>query len=393
MIYYRKGKKRPFVVQYWENTVNKDGNVVRKRRTASFVDEAQAKQLEELQEKRNDALKHGLTVPTQSSLFKVDVAEYLRRRSRDPELAYASFVQDESKFRRVWVPRLGAIPTNLITTPMIIEGLDYVQFELHQTPASRNRHRACLSVFFNDAIARGKATENPVSKIPLKTEVRTKPRINLSESDQFERYLDALRAEGFCYWVIGNILGFTGVRICMANVLQFGDINEEDGVVVFRRIEERAGGSKIVPRIKGKVQIDDEQDAHVVPLLPRLKQVISIVRELRGKVKPEDFVAAASDGGYVHYDTWKDVHKRAVEAANIPPITSHALRRYFATQLKKAGFTRAEIREFGGWSSEAVVGRYDLKDVTHLAEKAAKLRFGAKPRKGATVLKMINKKK
>lgn len=373
---YRPEKKRPWIVQRRIKVVDQNGVIQSKVATASFYTEGEALEYELIENKKKNAVQHGLKMPASKTLLIDHAKDFLRRRVKNPEIAFSTFQGDERRIRKYWLPKLGAMPLEMIRSQDILSHLDHIQFELGKSPAERNRIRSVLSVLLEDAKLRGKIEINPAGAVAHIKEKPAKKRIHLKEDEDFEKYLKALLQEGFQYWVIGNILGFTGARICMANVIQHQDIDLKKNLVLFRRIEERAGGSKIVERIKGKIAIDDEQDIHVVPLLPRLREVYEQVLKVSPFRKPKDFVAWNINGSYVPYDTWKDVHKRAVARAEIADITSHAIRRYFATSLKKAGFTRSEIREMGGWSSDAVVGRYDLRDVDHLAKKARELGFG-----------------
>jgi integrase len=374
---YRPEKTKPYIVQYRTTEVDKNGNVLSKVKTASFANKKQAQEFEGKVDQRKTAIKHGLKVPAHGILMMDHMKDWLRRREKDKEIAYSTFDGEERKIRRFWLQRIGSLPTNMIDSPTLLEALNELQFDQGVSPATRNRHRALLSALFDDAKKLGRCTMNPALDIELVKEVRTRKRVNLKDDDQYHMYLDGLKAESFDYWLIGMIMGYTGARICMANALQFGDVDHIKGTVQFRRIEERAGGSKIVDRIKGKTQIDDEQDVHVIPLVPDLQEAVLAAKARRKKIKATDFIAQSASGSYIPYDTWKDVHARVVARLELPPITSHAIRRFFATELKRYGFSRAEIRELGGWSSEAVVARYDLKDVEHLAAKIRSVGFGA----------------
>jgi integrase len=374
---YRKGKPSPWVVQHRVKMLNSAGRLISKVKTASFRTKELAAAYENSTHDASNARKHGIANPHEQTLFLDFSRDFLKRQRMRTDYTLASFTADESKIRNYWLEYLGPHPMKSITTADIIERLEWLQIEKGLSPATRNRHRALLHSMFQDALMRQKVLFNPVSAIPLLPESRTKKRVDLSDERQFEALLLALKQEGIEYWVIGTIMGFTGARICTANAVQFRDIDFNKGVIMFRRIEERAGGSKIVDRLKGKDQIDDEQDIHVVPLLPRLAEAVKYQIEHGAYTRPTDFVAANPvTGGYIPYDTLKDVFKRAITKAKLPPITSHAVRRFFATQLKRKGFTRSEIRELGGWSSDQVVARYDIKDVQHLSEKLKTLGFG-----------------
>jgi integrase len=387
---YRKGKPSPWVVQYRASEISPTGKIVSRVKSKSFRTKGMAEEFEAKVADQKQARAAGLRVPSLNTLFIDHARDWLKRQKNRADYAFSSWKQDETRLRLYWVEKFGPLTLDSISSADILEHLDYLQYERNQSPASRNRHRALLNVLFKDALARGRVISNPVAAIPLIEEVKRKKRVHIKDKAQFEFYLAALKEEGLPYWAIGSIMAFTGARVCTANVVQYQDIDEQTGIVLLRRIEERAGGSKVVERLKGKAQIDEEQDIHVVPLLPRLREVIREIKKISPFTSPRDFIAANRNGSYIPYDTFKDVHKRAVEKARkryfevykntgdvvFPEFTSHAIRRFYATQAKLAGFSRAEIRELGGWSNEHIVGRYDLKDINHLIDKAQRLGFG-----------------
>ena len=50
--------------------------------------------------------------------------------------------------------------------------------------------------------------------------------------------------------------------------------------------------------------------------------------------------------------------RSAVEAAGLPPMRFHDLRKVWASNLHRAGISLVDIQHFGGWGSLAMVSRY-----------------------------------
>lgn len=374
----RRGKNKPHVVQWYTSEVDETGKLRRVRKTASFTTKLAAEEFQGKLVDEQQAHRYGVHNPSSALLYIDHCRDFLRRQQKRRDYAYPSYVADESKIRRYWLEKFGGRLISTITREEILVHLDWLEFEVGLSPATRNRHLQLMRSLFEDALERGKIKANPTLGIKKKEEVKTKPRTNFASEAQFDAYLAGMYTEGKVYGIFADLQAGTGSRICTANAIQWRDIDEEAGTVTLRRIEERAGGSKIVPRIKGKSATHDDLGAHVMPLLPHLRQVLIAWRRESRFTRPTDFIAANQETGkYVPYDTLKGVIARVVEKTGIDPITSHAVRRYFTKSLKLAGFSRAEIVEIVGWSSEAMVALYDSKDVGHLADKMARLGFGA----------------
>lgn len=359
MAQYRKGRKSPWMVQYRE-----DNRVL----TRSFKTKSDAETFEDKIHRGRQLTKAGLEKPAELSLLLDFAADWLRKRAKDPEITRGTFNQDNSKLRTYWLPWFGTRPMSLLTSQEIEAKLDYLQYELNLAPATRNRHRALLHTMYRDALRKRLVVQNPMSSIPLVKETSNREKVALSVEEQ-EIYLAGLRLEGARFEILGELMLWTGGRICAANVLQWRDFDFDLGIVQLRRIEERASGT-IQERQKGGADI-------VVPLVERLRYALLKWRDESRFTKPHDFVACQPQGHFICYDTFKGVHARVVEATKLRRFTPHDLKRTFATNAKRAGLTRADIRELFSHSSEAVTARYDLKDIDHLVNKVERVGFGA----------------
>lgn len=372
MVQYKRGRKTPWLAQVRDF----QGNL----RAKSFSTKTMAEDYERLQGDRRRAIRAGVRAPLEQSLFLDYTAGWLRKRERtNPK---STTEGEDSKLRNVWVPYLGKLPLEYVTTELVIEKLDELQAPEDGSRGisggTRNRHRALLHTIFNAAILAGKVTVNPISRVPLVPEKPVRKKTVIRDADRLEVYLAKVYERTAAYGLLVEIMLFTGCRVSEAIGLQYGDLDLAIGTITFRRIEERAGGSKIVERIKGDGDTSGEDGGLTIPLFPRLRQKIQAHRIKSGFKRDTDFICARADGSYTRYDAFKVANKGALAAAGLPlNATPHTLRASFATLLKKAGYTRAELREFLGHSSEAVTARYDKKDVQHLIDRGKQLGFGA----------------
>lgn len=361
MVQFRKDRPSPWMVQIRD--------AYGKIKTHSFERKEDALEFESKERRNRKLTKAGLVAPREEILFYDRVKSYLRKvKSKN---AFSSYKQDESRFRNYWLEKFGKRPIASITTAEIKEHLDYIQIELEHTPSDRNRHRALLHSFFQDAFMDDKVLANPVSKIQLEDEVKRVKHGQIKSYKDWDKYVQAMYEQGAEFGVWAEIMGWTGARIMTAAALQYQDIDAARGTVVLRRLIERASG-RVVERTKGA----GEGGSDIVPLFPRLKHAINGRRQSSNFIRPTDFVVCDERGEVLTYEKFRTAHDRALESAKVDRFTPHAVRKFFATNAKRAGYTRAEIRELLGHSSEAVTARYDFKDIDHLVMKGKKLKFG-----------------
>lgn len=361
MVQYRKNRPSPWMVQIR----NSQGELI----TRSFTRKGDAEDFERLEKRKRQLVKAGMESPKDEILFLDYVKRWLMKRSGGKQ---SSFRQDESRLKNYWVEAFGLYPVQAMTTALIKERLDHIQFDLKHSPADRNRHRALLHKLFQDAYLEDKVVHNPMSKIPLIDESKKTRSSGIIQPENQQTYIAALYREGPQYGILGDLMLWTGARIMSAAAIQFQDINFDEDVVRIRRLFERASQS-IQERTKGKGDMGEE----IVPLFQRLKDQVLWIRKHSYFIRPTDFIACQEDGGPIPYETFMGVHERVLKATKLPRFTPHALRKAFATNAKRAGYTRSEIREMLGHSSDAVTGRYDIKDIGHLIEKGKKLKFGS----------------
>jgi len=66
-----------------------------------------------------------------------------------------------------------------------------------------------------------------------------------------------------------------------------------------------------------------------------------------------------------------NVWKKAREEAGLGDLRWHDLRHTWASLMRQAGVSLADLQEMGGWKSPVMVQRYAQLDVSHLHQKAS----------------------
>ncbi len=361
MVQFKRGRQSPWMVQVRDLK----GDLL----THSFRLKSDAEDFERMERRKKQLSKAGMEAPRDEIILIDYVKGWLTKRSTGKQ---SSFSGDESRLRLYWLEVYGIYPLQTITTAMIKERLDYIQFELKHSPADRNRHRALMHKLFQDAFMDDKVALNPVSRIPLVPETIRRKSGTLEPADQ-AKYVAAMYAEGPHYGILADIMLWTGARIMSAAALQWRDIDFQTGTVRLCRIVERASGT-VQDRTKGGGEGGEE----LIPLLPVLRDRLLTHRKQTDYIRPTDYVAAVpSTGSFMPYESHRKALARVLKATGIARFTPHAIKKAFATNAKRAGLTNAEIKEMFGHSSEQVTARYNLKDISHLIERTQSLRFGS----------------
>lgn len=111
------------------------------------------------------------------------------------------------------------------------------------------------------------------------------------------------------------------------------------------------------------------------------------VSVLRGQLgKHEQYVFPRDDGepyGWLPSKLWAD----ALEKAGLEDVRWHDLRHTWASLMRQAGVSLADLQEMGGWKSARMVQRYAHLDVSHL-RPMAEVMDGVLSRKTGAVQKL-----
>jgi integrase len=84
-----------------------------------------------------------------------------------------------------------------------------------------------------------------------------------------------------------------------------------------------------------------------------------------------DAVFTRSDGAPVR--DFRDTWGKATEAAGVPGLLFHDLRRTAARNLRRAGIAEGVIMKIGGWRTRSVFERYAIVSQTDIAEALKRL--------------------
>ena len=85
----------------------------------------------------------------------------------------------------------------------------------------------------------------------------------------------------------------------------------------------------------------------------------------------DEAVFTRSDG--VPVKDFRDMWAKATEAAGVPDLLFHDLRRTAARNLRRAGIAEGVIMKIGGWGTRSVFERYVIVSQTDIADALRKL--------------------
>lgn len=355
----RRGKRQ------WRVQYSQDGDM----RSATFSRRDDAIAFEEKVRRERQLTRHGLEAPDENLLFFDYAAYWLTKRKK--QIQYSTFVQDESRLRNYWIPKLGTRPLVAITSKEIREALDYIQFDLNHSPADRNRHRALLHKLFTDAFREEKIIVNPVARIPLVTEKVKRPHNVFHDPKEQEIYIRAAFKEGQSYGVLATLLIWGGPRISEAISIKWKDVHFAEDYILIGRTYEKAS-KKIIEKTKGQ----GEGGHYLIPLVHRLKSTLFQHQESTRFNGPEDFVCHTFDGNFIPYDTYKDVHRRILDGTGITRVTIHGLRHTFASNAEKSGVSKATIQRILGHADARTTERYTHRHISEMVESIRRAGFG-----------------
>ena len=256
----------------------------------------------------------------------------------------ATYLDDYSKAtKRGWVSDASRLKANLIPffggmrlqdiTPLAIEKYRTNRLRSVSKP-SINRELALLKSMFNRAIDWGHATENPVRKVKMFSELDNLKERILSEDE--ETRLLAAAAPHLRTMIVGLLM--TGARWGELNSLRWSAVDLERGTVLLTKT--KSGRNRIIP-------INDR----LRELLVALKAGSKCDRVFTGpKGRPIDCARSAFEG--------------ACRRAGLSGLRLHDLRHTFATRLVRRGVDIITVQSLLGHSSVTTTERY-----THSGEE------------------------
>lgn len=217
--------------------------------------------------RKRDAALAGLTIDGGPKTFE-DVARTWHALHRAHwSTAHAADVI--ASLERDVFPAIGTMPIGTIAAPDLLGAIRALEARGRGQTARRVRQR-CAAVF-GYAISEGLAKENPAATIAaaLLPPGLTRPHPALTQIESCRALLDAcdhIAGAGNMVCLASRFLALTAVRLDAVRGMRWGEIEELDGLPVWR-----------VPaaRMKlAKAKKDEERFAHLVPLAPAALQLL-----------------------------------------------------------------------------------------------------------------------
>jgi integrase len=247
-------------------------------------------------------------------------------------------------------PFFGTFRAVEITSQLVAQYIDARQQEGAEN-ATINRELAALKRMFN--LAR-QSTPPKVNTVPYIAMLREENvRTGFLESRQY----DGLAAE------TGKI--GLWLRTMFETGYTYGWRHEELLSLRVRQVNLSAGTIRLEP---GTTKNDEGREVSMtVSVRGLLTQCIS------GKA-PDDYVFTREDGNRVR--DFRGSWAKACEAAKVPGLLFHDLRRTAARNLRRAGVAEGVIMKIGGWKTRSVFERYAIVSQSDIRDALLKLEAG-----------------
>lgn len=296
--------------------------------------------------------------------------------TKSKELATSSYRSDTIRWQKL-LPVFHGKPVDGITTHEIEGFLDSLILA-GRAPATRNRYRALLHVFFEFLKRQRIVAENPVAQISaLSEKLKSRESAYWRTQKEVDTYIRAAFSRGFSFGIAASLLCLGGCRISEALVLRWEDVEWEAGFVWIRRTLEHHSG-EICQRTKSQ----RAGGSYPMILVKRLRETLIGWKMKTAFFRPRDLLVCSESGEGLKYDQYRRAHQRIVKAAELPPILIHDLRRTFAILGDRLGLSRQDVSLLLGHETLHTVDAYLPPDRSYTFEKAQRLGLGSstKPR-------------
>jgi integrase len=284
-------------------------------------------------------------------LEKIKVSELADDRIREYRINRRKSIDDlEARWKLHLKPFFGVLRAVEVTSQLVARYIDLRQQEEAEN-ATINRELAALKRMFN--LAR-QSTPPKVQSVPyiamLKEDnIRTgflesKQHDGLAaETGKVGLWLRAVFETGYTYgWRHEELLA---LRVCQVNLVA-GTIRLEPGTT------KNSEGREV---------------SMTLPVRTLLTQCV------HGKGQ-DDYVFTREDGKPVR--DFRGTWGKACEAAKVPSLLFHDLRRTAARNLRRAGVAEGVIMKIGGWKTRSVFERYAIVSQSDIRDAMTKLEAG-----------------
>lgn len=247
-------------------------------------------------------------------------------------------------------PFFGVLRAVEVTSDLVARYIDFRQQERAEN-ATINRELAALKRMFN--LAR-RSTPPKVAGVPYIAMLREcNIRTGFLESKQHDSLAAATGKVGLWLRAMFEV-GYT-----------YGWRHEEVLALRVSQVNPSAGSIRLEP---GTTKNDEGRE--VTMTLPVKVLLTQCVHDKA----PDDYVFTREDGKPVH--DFRGSWASACEAANVPSLLFHDLRRAAARNLRRAGVAEGVIMKIGGWKTRSVFERYAIVSQSDIRDAMAKLEAG-----------------
>jgi site-specific recombinase XerD len=259
-------------------------------------------------------------------------------------LAPASIETDEIRLGQL-LPLIGTVPFDRVTTERIEATLAQLKSG-GLSNSTLNRYRAFMSTVFNRAIATGRMSANPVSRVKRFPE--NDARVRWLRPEEEARIRKCLKVD-YHRWEIDLALN-TGMRRGEQFWLRWKDCDIERGILT----------------VKGKTG-----RRHIVAN----EQGIGALKRLARYTREKEFVSPDNDGTATR--DWRTWFEDACDEANVTDFHWHDLRHTFASRLVMAGVDIRTVQELLGHKSVVQTMKYAHLSADHRKAAVAKMNVEA----------------
>jgi integrase len=284
-------------------------------------------------------------------LEKIPISELADDLVREYRINGRKSIDDlEARWKLHLKPFFGVLRAVEVTSQLVARYIDSRQ-QHGAANASINRELAALKRMFN--LAR-QSTPPKVNAVPY---IAMLHEDNIRTGFLETRQHDSLAAE------TGKIGLWLRAMFEVGHT--YGWRHEELLALRVRQVNLSAGTIRLEP---GTTKNDQGREVSMtLPVRALLTQCV------HGK-GPDDYVFTREDGKPVR--DFRGAWAKACEAANVPGLLFHDLRRTAARNLRRAGVAEGVIMKIGGWKTRSVFERYAIVSQSDIRDAMAKLEAG-----------------
>jgi integrase len=280
------------------------------------------------------------------------------------KLTLPAFNVYEQHMRNHILPVIGGLPMDQLTPIMAEEFLKGLAAK-GLGPASQNRIRSTLRLFYKRSIQKRLVAANPIDAVEKEDEESARPEPRVLETiEQAATWLDTAYGLGPLHGILASLLLNTGARKSQLIALRFKDYDPEGRTIWMGRIFEEASRT-IVERTKGR----KKHESFYVGVNDALAKALELWRTQSQFTEPDDFILCLKKGKHLDPDSFDKRHNE-VRAATGFDVTPHGGRHTYGTLYVGAGSVEGAKEQLGHKSSKTTEAFYWKKIKRNLRVRA-----------------------